>query len=534
MDISAAPGQKLMLAFHGKKAPSAGMIAALRDYRPAGVTLFRSLNIDHPAQVRQLTGRLQELAQELGLPPLLIATDQEGGQLMAVGEGVTLLPGNMALGATGSEELARQAGEVLGRELAAMGINVDYAPCVDVNINPRNPAVGTRSFGEDAQAVTRLAMALITGIQSQRVAAVAKHFPGHGDTASDSHHGLPSVPHSIERLRSVELPPFAGAIRAGVKMVMSAHLALPAVDGPDAPPATLSRKILQGLLRDQLGFAGVTITDAMDMRAIRQGELLGEDALRAVRAGIDLLLLTANAEDQARVFRALTRAIEDRLLDSAELAASAARVAALKAWVVPPDALPDLDVVGCAAHQQVADAIARGSVTLVRDEKRILPLRLTPGQRIAVVLPRPRDLTPADTSSFVVPALAKALRAYHEAVDEYILPYAPADGDIAALLGQMPGHEVIIVGTLNAYDQPGQQALVRRLLQTGLPVIVAALRLPYDLAAFPEAPVYACTYGILEPSMRALADALFGRIAFQGRLPVTIPGMYGVGFGLQR
>ena len=194
--------------------------------------------MDNPAQVRQLTTQLQQLAREVGLPPLLIATDQEGGQLMAVGSGVTQLPGNLALGAAGSEDLARQAGEVLGRELAAMGINVNYAPCLDVNINPRNPAVGTRSFGEDAQAVARLGAAMITGIQSQRVAAVAKHFPGHGDTSSDSHHGLPAVPHSLERLRSVGRgPKYYRAGRKVFYLVRDLDRFIEACSGPDGGEA---------------------------------------------------------------------------------------------------------------------------------------------------------------------------------------------------------------------------------------------------------------------------------------------------------
>ncbi len=226
---------------------------------------------------------------------------------MAVGEGTTQLPGNMALGATGSAELARKAGEVLGQELAAMGINVNYAPSCDVNINPQNPVIGIRSFGENPEDVARLAGAMIEGIQSQGVAATAKHFPGHGDTAGDSHHGLPSVPHNIERLEQVEFPPFRAAIDADVKLMMTAHLALPALDGPDAPPATLSRRILHGLLREELGFEGVIVTDAMDMGAIRQGKALGEDAVRAVAAGADLLLLTSNPDDQRCVYESLLK-----------------------------------------------------------------------------------------------------------------------------------------------------------------------------------------------------------------------------------
>jgi len=173
MDLSQTLGQKLLLAFEGKQSPSKEIIQALKSYQPAGITLFRSLNIENPPQVRSLTEALQRQAKEIGLPPLLIATDQEGGQLMAVGEGTTHLPGNMALGASGSVELARRAGEVLGRELAAMGINVDYAPCADVNVNPHNPVVGIRSFGENPEKVAQLTAAMIAGIQSQGVAATA-------------------------------------------------------------------------------------------------------------------------------------------------------------------------------------------------------------------------------------------------------------------------------------------------------------------------------------------------------------------------
>ena len=213
--IGQAIGQKLLLAFAGKDRPSKEIVQALDELHGGGITLFRSLNIDHPAQVRELTDQLQRLARALGLPPLLIATDQEGGQLMAIGNGATQLPGNMALGATGSTELARRAGQVLGRELAAMGVNVNYAPCVDVNLNPANPVVGLRSFGENPAEVARLGSAMVEGIQSQGVVATAKHFPGHGDTAVDSHHGLPVVPHSLERLNRVELPPFQACLADG-------------------------------------------------------------------------------------------------------------------------------------------------------------------------------------------------------------------------------------------------------------------------------------------------------------------------------
>ena len=522
-------GQRMLVAFAAKDHLPEDVLNGLRAYRPAGVTLFRHLNVDHPAQVRQLTAALQAAARQAKLPPLLIAADQEGGQLMAIGEGATCLPGNMALVAVGSPELARRAGEVLGRELSAMGINVDYAPCADVNVNPQNPVVGIRSFGEDPESVAELTAALVSGIQSAGVAATAKHFPGHGDTSSDSHRALPIIPHAAERLRRVELPPFRAAIDAGVRLVMTAHVALPALTARDDLPATLSPAILKGLLRAEMGFDGVIVTDAMDMQAILQGAALGEQALTALSAGADLLLLASDPDDQRRVHASLARALRQGAIDQTELDAAVGRVLALKDWLSAAPVQPDLDVVGCAAHRQVAIDIASRAMTLVRDQAHRLPIKLRSDQRAAVVLPQPIDLTPADTSSTVDISLSSALRAYLPHVEEFMLPANPTEGDIAAILQRLPGFDCVIVGTLAACQQDGQAALVRAVLRAGHPTVVIGLRLPYDLAAFPEAPTYACTYGILPPSMDALARALTGQASFPGRLPVSIPGLYPVG-----
>ncbi len=522
-------GQRLMLAFDGRDRVSDDFIQALHTHKFAGITLFRSLNIDNPEQLCRFNALVQEAARAAGLPPLLIAADQEGGQLMAIGNGTTLLPGNMALGATGDPDLARCAGEVLGTELHALGVNVNYAPVCDVNINPQNPVVGIRSFGADPLRVGELAAGMIDGIQSRGVAATAKHFPGHGDTDSDSHYGLPSVSHTSARLRQVELPPFQAAIKADAKLIMSAHIALTAIDGANAPPATLSPAVLTGLLRDELGYHGVIITDAMDMHAIAQGDALGENVVRAARAGADLLLMMLDPADQRCAFDGLMQAAGNGKLGG--LDASLERIAALKRWIAEQPAAPDLDVLGCAEHQAVADEIARRSITLVRNEAGLLPLQLKPDARIAAVVPRPADLTPADTSSYVTPTLAAALRNYHFAVDEIIVPGAPSDADIAALVERLRGYDLIVLGTLNAFAQPGQAWLAGEVLKLGVPTIVAALRLPYDITAFPEAQTYVCTYSILEPSMRALAAALFGERPFEGHLPVSIPGLYPIGFG---
>ncbi len=524
-------GQRILLAFHGKDHVPPDFREAIKKYKPAGITLFRSLNIDNPQQVKNLTSELQTAAREAGLPPLLIAVDQEGGQLMTIGNGTTPLPGNMALGAIADPKLARRAGKVLGRELAAMGINVNYAPSCDVNINPENPAVGIRTFGGDPKIVGELAAAMVAGIQSAGVAATIKHFPGHGDAAGDSHYGLPSVPHSLERLRQVEFPPFASAIRAGSKMVMSAHIALPAIDGPDAPPATLSPSILKGLLRDELRFEGVIVTDAMDMHAISQGEALGMNAVRAAGAGADLLLITSDPGDQRLVQASLLKAAQDGKLEMTEMQASVDRILALKQWLAEQSQEEELGVVGCEEHLKVANDIAKRSITLVRDQAGLLPLHLQPAQRIAVVFATPMDLTPADTSSYVSPTLGQSLRLYHKHVDEFLISQSPSSMEICNLLNQLWNYDLIVVGTINAYNQPMQALLVTEILKTGIPSVIVGLRLPYDLMAFPEATTYACTYSILEPSMKALAAAMFGKGGFSGHLPVSIPGLYQPGHG---
>lgn len=523
LSLEQAVGQKLLLAFTGKDHPSPEILEAIHLIKPAGITLFRALNVGHPAQLRALTGALQRAAREAGIAPLLIGADQEGGQLMAIGDG-TPFPGNMALGATDSPELARRTGFALGQELAAVGVNVDYAPVCDVNANPMNPGVGTRSFGEDPVRVAHLSSAMVEGLQAAGVAATAKHFPGLGDASTDSHFGTPVLLHDRERLNQVELPPFKAAIRSGVRLVLIGHIGLPELNEGLDIPATLSPQVIGGLLRQDLGFEGLIVTDAMDMKAIQQGPGLASDAVAAVRAGVDLLLLTGSFEEQRMVYAALLQAVGDEQLSLREIYASGARAAGLRDWLAG-QRQPDLDIVNCREHRDLADEIACRAITLVRDSSEILPVQLVPQARVAGIMPRPQDLTPADTSSFVAPGLAEALRRYHPGVDEYIIPINPDAADIAGLRDKVADYDLIVVGTIDAGRHLGQAALVNVLLQGQAPVVVVALRLPYDLQAFPNAPTYACTYSVLPPALHALAAAFFGKIPFAGSLPVTIPGI---------
>jgi beta-N-acetylhexosaminidase len=522
-------GQRLLWSFQGKSNPPAEFLLALKRGQVGGVNLFRALNIDRPDQVRHLIDQLQAVAREAGLPPLLITADQEGGQLIGLGDQTTPFPGNMALGATRSTDLAQRVGYAIGREAAALGVNVNFAPVCDVNINPQNPVIGTRSFGESPELVSNMAAAMVRGLQAAGVAATAKHFPGHGDTASDSHYGTPLITHSRERLRAVEFPPFRAAIEADVKVIMTAHIAVPALDPGSDLPATLSKKILGDVLRTELKFKGVIATDAMDMQAVMPGgsASLAEVSVAAAAAGSDLLLLTSFI-DQAAIYAALLQAVQNGQLARSDFQVSIERIAALKNWIAAQIDRPSLEVIGSAEHQQLADEVAERSITLVRDDAHALPLRPPTDEMIAVIVPQPKDLTPADTSSYDKPALAAAIRAYHDRLTEIVIPIEPSEADVAAVIDRVAGIDRVaqidrvIIGTINAYQHPGQVALIDTLIDRGKSVIAIALRMPYDVGSYPRVPTCLCTYGLQPASLEAAAKVLWGQIAPQGQLPVEL------------
>ena len=377
-----------------------------------------------------------------------------------------------------------------------------------------------------------LVAATVRGLQSAGVAAGLKHFPGLGDVADDSHHELPTLDLSPGALALRELVPFRAGIAAGARVVMSAHLAVPSLTGDASSPATLSRRVMTGLLRDELGFQGVSITDALDMGALDQATI-GSGAVAALRAGIDLLMTAPDPAARGRIEQGLTEAASQGLLAADDAARSAARLATLHRWLAGFPQL-DLSVVRSAAHLELADELATRSITLVRDDDGLMPLRLAPGARILAIQPLPPDQTPADTTSTVAPGLASALREQFAAVDEIVVPHAPSPDGIAAVrdAARAPDVSAVVVGTSAAFLEPAQAALVESLLSTGRPVVTVALRTPLDLAAYPAARCHVATYGILPPTLRALAAALAGAAPFQGRLPAAIPGLHVTGHGL--
>jgi beta-N-acetylhexosaminidase len=521
--------ERLMIAFAGTEVP-ANVQQSLAANAFAGVTLFREHNVRSAAQVRALTTALQQGART-DSRPLLIATDQEGGQLNALGEEPTAFAGAMALGAAGDVALTERVGRATAIELRAMGVNVNYAPVCDLATTPDNPALGIRSFGDAPSAVAEHAAAYVRGLQAEGVAATAKHFPGHGDITADTHHGLATLAASREEIAQRELVPFRAAIQAGVRMVMAGHVAVPSITSDDDLPASLAREIVTTLLREELDFDGLAITDALDMRAVAQGAAQVVDVITAVRAGEDLLLGTADTELIARMSEGVAQAEKRGLVDRASGRAVAERLRLLRAWLSRFDQ-PALEVVGCAEHTAIAREVAQRSITLVRNDDGLLPLRLAADARVAVLQAAPSRLTPADTSERVAPTLAAAIRRRAPQTDELVTSVDPTSEEIAALRDKVRGYDAVICATAVANLRPEQAALGRVIGEANNRTVLIALRTPWDILAVPEARTYVCSYGALPPTTEALAAALFGEIPFGGHLPVEIRGMYPRGHGL--
>lgn len=528
LPVDAVLGQ-LLPAFRSTEPPS-WLLDRIAAGNTHGVTLFLRENVAGASVLAALTERLHEAVPD-GLP-LLIGADQEGGQLVGLGHGSTRFPGAMALGAADDTELTEAVGRATAAELRALGITVDYAPVCDVAVEPANTSLGTRAFGSDPLAVARHAAATVRGLQAGGVAATPKHFPGFGAVDADPHFQLAAIEGDMDALEARELVPFRAAFAAGARMVMSAHVALPAVTGDRALPATVSRSMMHELLREHLGFSGVSITDAMDMKAVAQGVGGVIDSIVALRAGVDLLLLTPDRAAQQRLEEGVRQATLRGLVPAARVRSSSRRIRELRRWLGGFER-PPLDVVRSPSHRELARRAAGAALTLVRDDAGLLPLRSDSAGRIVVITPQPRELTPADSSADEPLALADAVRRHHRDVLDLRVASEPGDEEIRAAREAAGSAGYVIVATMATIVQPSQARLVEAVLGTATPAVTVAMRTPYDLADYPASATHLCSYSIVPASVGAVADALFGHAPIGGRLPVDIPGLYPRGHGME-
>ena len=506
-----------------------------------GVVVFDS----DLASVPYLLEQLQAEAEV----PLLVAADFEGGIGFRVRRGGTPLPAAMAVGATGSVDAARFKGDVTARESLALGIHWLFAPVADVNNDPANPVINLRSFGEDPALVSRLTRAFIEGASEAGALTTAKHFPGHGDTAVDSHEALPVVRVDRARLDAVELAPFRAAIAAGVDAVMVGHIAVPTLD-PSGVPASLSEPMVTGVLRGELGFDGLIVTDAMDMKGVG-APWTGEAAVRAVRAGVDVVVMPPQI---GVAVQAIVRAVGEGVFPSERLDRSVERILEAKARLglheLGRRGRPGMPHGGESVSSEVADAalaaaeladlgldrrvgapgdrdraarVADAAITLVRNEAGVLPLRAEqPLSLLHLVLStgRPRWAGPIEDE----------LEARHIPFERIALGAEVTEATVRAVLEAAARASHVLVSSFHFFRggaghgiPDAHVKLLDRLLEKPTPVVVAAIRNPYVLAAWPTLPTYLCAFGDAEVSQAAVVRAVLGEVPLRGRLPVAIP-----------
>jgi beta-N-acetylhexosaminidase len=504
-----------------------------------------TISVGSPLEIAAKLNAIQAMADV----PLLIGADYEfgagyrarGGYFFPGGYdlgGAVVFPPQMAVGAARDTALAYEQGRVTAREGRALGVHVAYAPILDVNNNPANPVINTRSYGEDPRLVARLGAAFVRGLQASGMIATGKHFPGHGDTGVNSHLALPVVGVSRARLDSVELVPFRAAVDAGVGAMMSFHGAMPALD-PSNDPGTLSRRVLTGLLREEMGFRGIIISDAMDMRGVLDRYGAEEAAIRAVEAGADVLIQPL---DVRQTIDAVVAGVTRGRYDERRLDASVRRILQAKRRMgldrrrtVPLDSVRL--VIGDSAHLAVAREAAQRSITLVRDSVGTVPIgRLGRGARVlSVTFARRVDITAGTAFDAELRAAFASVRSAFVDAD------APAGLD--RLLAAADSADVTVVSSYvshawNATSVAAPLAFTDFVAQLGArgrrPPVVVAMGNPYLLQQVPFASTYLVAWGGFPVSQQAAARALVGRAPITGVLPVTIPGLAPAGGGMRR
>jgi len=548
--------------------------AIIDEYDLGGVILFAN-NVKETAQTATLVHDLQEVIKndESNDIPLLITVDQEGGIVTRLGTG-TNLPGNMALGATRSSKYAYNAGSIIGSELNSLGINVNFAPVLDVNNNPANPVINVRSISSDPNLVGTLGSALIKGIQDQGVVATAKHFPGHGDTATDSHYGLPIVDKSLEELNKTELVPFKTAIEEGVDMIMTAHIGMPQIEdeviqGTTLPlPATLSDDIMTGLLREKLGYNGVVITDALNMDAISKNMTESEAVIKTINAGVDIALMPTVLRSNEDVHKLQTilddvveavntgRISEDRLDESVEriLKLKVERgiwnpIGATEEKTLEEKIANAEAIVGNKKHKAMEKEIAEAAVTLVKNENKALPFKPKKGENVLVIA---YGTSQTDSMVNSINNLVESRKIKNVNVDSYNFNSKSANSNLEILDENLKAKienadYIIATSTVSNASRLSQtsywnyvpRAILNYANELGKKSTLLSVRNPYDVATTPEAKAQVLIYGdkgdpngpdseagnqlSAGPNLPAGINAIFGQFKPSGKLPVEVP-----------
>ena len=512
MTLQEKIGQRLMTGFSGTEIPEE-FRQAVKKHKIGNVVLFED-NVRDCAQLKQLCRDIQDLIRKETGHSAFIAIDQEGGIVTRLQKDAVNVPGAMALGASGDPENAYRAGLLIGRELRSLGPNINFAPTVDVNSNPNNPVIGVRSYGDDPDLVARFTARSVQGLLDGGVMCTAKHFPGHGDTDTDSHLALPCVDKPLEELEQMELAPFRAAINAGVSAIMTTHILFPQIE-PDPIPATMSRRIIQGLLREKLGFQGIVVSDCMEMKAISGHYGISEGTLAAFKAGVDLVEISHHPQWCADAAACVLEAAEAGELDLEEMESSVNRILAYKERWIERAQPCDFDF-----------GAAREESRLMM-EQTITEVSRPASGPLSLKNPLCIGCEPYQTS-LVENVTDKPGNPFGTQISEELggtcadMERNPTPEAIAALVEQAKSHGCAVVGTFNAIANPGQLELIHALARSGVSTAVVALRAPYDLRDLPKTVWGIAAYEYSPESIRAAAKVLRGELQPTGKLPVRL------------
>lgn len=520
MSLEQKIGQILMVGFPTYEYD--GYINELITQYNIGNFILFSRNVKNKFQLAKLNYDIQSnVIKHIGIPAF-ISIDQEGGMVTRIYKDVTFLPGNMAIAATKQTLNAYKIGRVSGRELRALGININFAPVLDVNNNPDNPVIGTRSYGDNPHVVAEFGIEYIKGLQEENVIATAKHFPGHGDTSVDSHIDLPIIIHDKKRLEKVELYPFRKAIENGIDVIMSAHILFTAYE-KEKLPATLSYKILTKLLREEMGFNGVIVTDCMEMNAISKYFGTANAAVMALKAGADMILISHTKKLQIEVFNKIKEAVISGEICEMRIDESVERIVNLKhKYKIFNSPYPNYEsiksVVGCEEHKKIVKEVSKSSITLLKDEKNLIPLKTN---NILVISPNQNKFSDVIDNPQSELSFAKILANRFGGCD-LTISINPDENMIENVLSIAEKYELIIVGTYNTSQNEGQAKLVNRILEKNQNVVIIALMNPYDILKFKNVSTYICAYEYTPLSIRSIVECLKGNFTPQGKLPVSL------------
>jgi beta-N-acetylhexosaminidase len=502
-----------------------------------GGVVFSIRNVENTLQVKELIDEMQDLAmQEIGIP-LTVTINQEGGDRTCFLESLSHNPGNMAIGATLKSNWAFEVAKVVGTELRALGFNMLYMPVLDFSNLPDNEVLGIRSFGDGSELVPEMGANYIRGLHESGLASTGKHFPGGGASEKDSHFVLPYVDKSLDELESYELKPFRKAIEAGVSSIMIAHTVFRKLD--DGMIATMSEKIINGLLREHLGFDGIVTSDAFGMHGLIDHTDPEEACVKAILAGGDVILKRHGREANRAILQALKAALNSGKIPIQRVDESLNRIFSVKTKFCS-GTQPELsEAIWNKKHIATLESMGEESVTLLRNENKLLPLKLDKKTKVLLIMPdmtanASLDGTFGDQAGYIIRSILSEKYSYStDGIDLVHYGLEPYDKEIESLCGKASNYDVLILGSHRSHLRPKQAEMIKKLFALEKKIIWVALNIPYDLFVYPKANTYLCTYSERLPQLKALCSLISGEISPKGKLPVQLKNLHNFGDGMK-